>query len=222
MSSFAIEILRLTGQHVILVVASVGTAIVIGLPLALVCTRRRRLRAVALRFVDAIQTVPSLALFGLLIPLPFIGGIGARTAIVALVLYSLLPIVRTTVLGIEGVDPLVREVGVAMGMTDRQLLWQVEVPLAAPAILGGIRIATVIGIGVATIAALIGGGGLGTLIFRGVAMVDSKLLLAGALPAAGLAIVADFGLTRIERAIGRRYGTIDARHARAAEYETIA
>jgi len=219
-SPLAIEILRLTGQHVVLVLASVGSAIVIGLPLALACTRRRTLRAIVLRFVDAIQTVPSLALFGLLIPLPFIGGIGAGTAIIALVLYSLLPIVRTTVTGIEGVDPLVREVGVALGMTERELLWQVEIPLAAPTILGGIRIATIIGIGVATIAALIGGGGLGTLIFRGVAMVDSKLLLAGALPAAALALVADVALTRIERAIARRHG-LDGDAGRSVEYETI-
>ncbi|HVT46137.1 MAG TPA: ABC transporter permease [Thermoanaerobaculia bacterium] len=209
MTPFGLEILRLTGQHVLLVLASVGSATLIGFPLALLCTRRRTLRAISLRFVDTMQTVPSLALFGLLIPLPLIGGIGAQTAIVALILYSLLPIVRTTILGIESVDPLVREVGSAIGMTDRQLLWQVELPLAAPTILGGIRIATVIGIGVATIAALIGGGGLGTLIFRGVAMVDSRLLLAGALPAAGLALTADLGFTAIERWVARRHGMLD-------------
>lgn len=200
------EIIRLTGEHVVLVLASVGTASIIGLPLAVFCTRHRRIRMVVLRFVDAIQTVPSLALFGLLIPLPLIGGIGARTAIIALILYSLLPIVRTTLTGIENVDPLVRQVGVAMGMTDRQLLWQVELPLAVPSIIGGLRIATVIGIGVATIAALIGGGGLGTFIFRGVAMVDSKLLLAGAIPAALLALIADLGLTIVERRLARKYG----------------
>jgi len=213
--AFASEILRLTGEHVLLVVASVGSAALIGLPLAIYCTRHRRLRAVVLRLVDAVQTVPSLALFGLLIPLPFIGGIGARTAILALILYSLLPIVRTTLTGIEGVDPVVRQVGVAMGMTDAQLLWQVEIPLAIPSIIGGLRIATVIGIGVATIAALIGGGGLGTFIFRGVAMVDSRLLLAGAIPAALLALIADLGLTLVERRLARRYGLLgDTRDTR--------
>lgn len=204
--NLASEILRLTGEHVLLVLASVGSAILIGLPLAIYSTRHSRLRAVVLRFVDAVQTVPSLALFGLLIPIPFIGGIGARTAIIALVLYSLLPIVRTTITGIEGVDPVVRQVGIAMGMTDRQLLVQIELPLAIPSIIGGIRIATVIGIGVATIAALIGGGGLGTFIFRGVAMVDSRLLLAGAVPAAILALAADLGLTAIERGLAGKYG----------------
>lgn len=199
--AFLLEIARLTAQHVVLVAVSVGIAASIAVPLGIACTRRPRLGRVTLRIVDAIQTIPSLALFGFLIPLPFIGGIGAKTAIVALVLYSLLPIVRTTVTGITGVDSVVKEVGVAMGMTPRQLLLEVELPLAAPSILAGLRIATVIGIGVATIAALIGGGGLGTLIFRGVAMVDSRLLLAGSLPAAALAMAADFGISRLERRI---------------------
>jgi osmoprotectant transport system permease protein len=152
-----------------------------------------------LRIVDAIQTIPSLALFGFLIPVPFIGGIGMRTAIVALILYSLLPIVRNTLTGIRGVDPIVLDAGVAMGLTERQLLREVELPLAMPVIVAGIRIATVIGIGVATIAAAIGGGGLGTLIFRGVAMVDTRMILAGALPAAALALIADALLTLVER-----------------------
>ncbi len=185
-----------------LVGVSVGIAAIIAIPLGIACTRHPVLGKVTLRVVDAIQTIPSLALFGFLIPLPLLGGIGARTAIVALVLYSLLPIVRTTATGISGVDPVVKEVGVAMGMTPKQLLVEVELPLAAPSILGGLRIATVIGIGVATIAALIGGGGLGTLIFRGVAMVDSRLLLAGSLPAAMLAIAADFAISRLERRLG--------------------
>ena len=193
------DILRMTGEHVVIVLVSVVAAIVIGVPLGIWCTRRARAGGVVLRVVDAIQTVPSLALFGLLIPVPFIGGIGMRTAILALILYSLLPIVRNTVTGIRGVDPTVRDAGVAMGFTPRQLLLQVELPLAMPTIVAGIRIATVVGIGLATIAAAIGGGGLGTLIFRGVAMVDNRLILAGALPAAGLALLADIVLTLVER-----------------------
>ncbi len=200
--AFLVEIARLTAEHLFLVSVSVGIAALSAVPLGIACTRRRTLGRVTLRVVDAIQTIPSLALFGFLIPLPLLGGIGAKTAIVALVLYSLLPIVRTTVTGIAGVDPVVKEVGIAMGMTPKQLLYEIELPLAAPSILGGLRIATVIGIGVATIAALIGGGGLGTLIFRGVAMVDSRLLLAGSIPAALLAIAADFGFSRLERRLG--------------------
>jgi len=196
---FALEVARLTGEHVVLVAVSVGIAALVAIPLGIACTGSTRLAKPALRIVDAIQTIPSLALFGFLIPIPFVGGIGARTAIVALVLYSLLPILRTTVTGIRGVDPVVREVGVAMGMTPRQLLVEVELPLAAPSILAGLRIAVVTGIGLATIAALIGGGGLGTLIFRGVAMVDAGLLLAGSLPAALLALLADLAISRLER-----------------------
>ena len=193
------DILRATGEHIVIVAIAVGIAIIIGVPLGIWCARRARAGRVMLRIVDAIQTIPSLALFGFLIPVPFIGGIGMRTAIVALILYSLLPIVRNTLTGIRGVDPVVLDAGVAMGLTDRQLLREVELPLAMPVIVAGIRIATVIGIGVATIAAAIGGGGLGTLIFRGVAMVDTRLILAGALPAAALALIADFALTLIER-----------------------
>jgi osmoprotectant transport system permease protein len=193
------EILRATGEHIVIVAIAVGIAIIIGVPLGIWCTRHARAGRVMLRMVDAIQTIPSLALFGFLIPVPFIGGIGMRTAIVALILYSLLPIVRNTLTGIRGVDPIVLDAGVAMGLTDRQLLREVELPLAMPVIVAGIRIATVIAIGVATIAAAIGGGGLGTLIFRGVSMVDSRLILAGALPAAALALVADALLTLVER-----------------------
>ena len=152
------------------------------------------------------QTIPSLAMFGFLIPLPFIGGIGMRPAIVALVLYSLLPIVRSTLVGLQRVDPHVREAATALGMTSRQLLWQIELPLATPAIVAGIRIAVVTAIGVATIAAAVGGGGLGTLIFRGVAMVDTRLILSGALPAALLALGADLVLTQVERSFARRRG----------------
>jgi len=203
MSTLAADVLRATGEHVIIVAISVIVAIIAGVPLGIWCVRRAAAGRAALRLVDAIQTIPSLALFGLLIPIPFIGGIGMRTAIVALILYSLLPIVRNTVIGIRGVDAGVREAGVAMGFTPRQLLFEVELPLAMPSIVAGIRIATVTGIGVATIAAAIGGGGLGTLIFRGVAMVDTRLMLAGAAPAAVLAIVADVVMTAVERRLER-------------------
>ena len=200
------DLLRLTGEHVLIVAIAVSIAIAAGVPLGTFAHRRKRAGGIALRITDIVQTIPSLAMFGFLIPLPFIGGIGARPAIVALVIYSLLPIVRSTLVGLERVDPYVREAAVAMGMTDRQLLWSVELPLATPAIVAGIRIAAVTAIGVATIAAAVGGGGLGTLIFRGVAMVDTRLILSGALPAALLAIGADLVLTRVERLFARRRG----------------
>jgi osmoprotectant transport system permease protein len=161
---------------------------------------------VTLRIIDIIQTIPSLALFGFLIPVPFIGGIGIRTAIVALILYSLLPIVRNTVTGLNGIDPLIRDAAIVVGMTDRQRLLNVELPLALPSIFGGLRIAAVIAIGVATIGAAVGGGGLGTLIFRGVAMVDTTRILAGALPAAALALIADLLFGALERISARRFG----------------
>ena len=197
------DVLRATVEHIIIVATAVGVSIVIGVPLGIWGARRARAGRVMLRIVDAIQTIPSLALFGFLIPVPFIGGIGMRTAIVALILYSLLPIVRNTLTGIRGVDPIVLDAAVAMGLTEQQLLREVELPLAMPVIVAGIRIATVIGIGVATIAAAIGGGGLGTLIFRGVAMVDTRMILAGALPAAALALIADVLLTIVERKLIR-------------------
>ena len=197
------DVLRATGQHVVIVVVAVLIAVAIGVPLGVWAARRARAGGAALRVVDAIQTIPSLALFGFLIPIPFIGGIGMRTAIVALILYSLLPIVRNTFVGIRGVDPVVRDAGVALGLTSRQLLFDVELPLAMPSIVAGVRIATVIGIGVATIAAAVGGGGLGTFIFRGVAMVDTNLILAGAIPAALLALIADLLLTAVERRLIR-------------------
>jgi osmoprotectant transport system permease protein len=201
------EIARATGEHVLLVLAAMTVATAIGIPAGVLCVRRPRAGRIVLRIVDVIQTIPSLALFGLLIPLPLLGGIGIRTAIVALILYSLLPIVRNTVTGIRGIDPLLREAALALGMSGRQRLLQVELPLALPAIFGGLRIATVLAIGVATIAAAIGGGGLGTLIFRGVAMVDSTRILAGALPAAALALIADLLFGALERAAARKYGT---------------
>lgn len=200
------NLLRLTLEHLGIVLIAVAIAIAAGIPLGTLAHRRRNAGAIALRITDAVQTIPSLAMFGFLIPLPFIGGIGARPAIVALVLYSLLPIVRSTLVGLQRVDPHVREAATAMGMTDRQLLWSIELPLATPAIVAGIRIAVVTAIGVATIAAAVGGGGLGTLIFRGVAMVDTRLILAGAVPAALLALLADLALTHVEKAFARRRG----------------
>jgi osmoprotectant transport system permease protein len=199
MWSHRIEVAQLTLEHLVLVGLSIIIAAGIGLPLGVLMTRRPGLSGPILTFANAVQTIPSLALFGFLIPLPFIGGIGARTAIVALVLYSLLPIIRNTFTGISGVDPAIREAGRGMGMTDLQLLWSVEIPLALGVIFAGLRVATVLCVGVATIAAAVGAGGLGMFIFRGVSMVDSRLILAGAIPAAALALAADFGLGAIEK-----------------------
>lgn len=193
------DILSLTSEHLVLVLLAMGIAIAIGLPLGILLTRRAVLRGWVLGFASVMQTVPSLALFGFLIPIPLIGGIGKRTAIVALVLYALLPLLRNTLTGILGVDTAVRESAIAMGMTGRQLLWQVELPLAAPTIMAGIRVATVTTIGTATIAAAIGGGGLGVFIFRGIASVDTTEILAGAIPAAVLALLSDGGLGWIEK-----------------------
>jgi len=193
------EILRLTADHLLLVVNAMVVAIVIGVPLGIFLTRRPKARPWLLGFANIMQTIPSLALLGFLIPIPFIGGIGKRTAIVALVLYALLPILRNTFVGILGVEAAVCESAVAMGMTDNQLLRQVQLPLAAPTIMAGIRVATVTTIGTATIAAIIGGGGLGVFIFRGVASLDTVQILAGAVPAALIALAADGGLGWVER-----------------------
>ena len=193
------EVAQLTLEHLLLVGLSILIAAGIGLPLGVLMTRKPGLSGPILTLANAVQTIPSLALFGFLIPLPFIGGIGARTAIVALVLYSLLPIIRNTFTGISGVDPAIREAGRGMGMTDLQLLWSVEIPLALSVIFAGLRVATVLCVGIATIAAAVGAGGLGMFIFRGVSMVDSRLILAGAIPAAALALIADFGLGAIEK-----------------------
>jgi len=203
MWSHRLEVAQLTLEHLVMVAISILIAAGIGLPLGILMTRKPGLSRPIMAFANIVQTIPSLALFGFLIPLPFIGGIGQRTAIVALVLYSLLPIIRNTFTGISGVDPAVREAGRGMGMTDGQLLWKVEVPLALGVIFAGIRVATVIGVGVATIAAAVGAGGLGMFIFRGVSMVDSRLILAGAIPTAALALVADFGLGAVEKRFSR-------------------
>jgi osmoprotectant transport system permease protein len=198
------EVLGLTGEHLLLVAASTLIAVAVGLPLGLVLTRRRSLKRPVLAVANILQTVPSLALFGFIIPLKYVGGIGWHPAVVALVLYALLPVIRNTVTGVEGVERSVREAAVAMGMTDRQILRQVELPLAAPVILAGVRVATVISVGVATIAAAIGAGGLGTLIFRGLRQYDNRLILAGAVPAALLALAADAGIGLIESRLAAR------------------
>ncbi len=194
-----LELLTLLQQHLVLVFVSTVVAVLIGIPTGILLTRKRSLRGPILGIANVMQTVPSLALFGFLIPLPFIGGIGARPAIIALVLYALLPIIRNTVTGILGVDSTVREAAVAMGMTDGQILRQVELPLAMSVILTGVRVAMVISVGVATIAAAVGAGGLGTYIFRGLRQNDHNLLLAGAVPAALMALTADFAFGLAER-----------------------
>ncbi len=193
------ETLVLVQQHLWLVLISTSIAVIIGIPVGILLSRRPRLRGPVLGVANVMQTVPSLALFGLLIPLPFIGGIGARTAIVALVLYALLPVIRNTVTGILGVDRNVREAAVAMGMTDWQVLRQVELPLATSVILTGVRVAMVISVGVATIAAAVGAGGLGMYIFRGLRQTDNVLTVAGALPAALMSLIADFALGLLEK-----------------------
>jgi osmoprotectant transport system permease protein len=193
------ELLVLVKEHIVLVFIAILAAVIIGVPTGIALTRYRAWRGPVLGLANVMQTIPSLALFGFLIPLPFIGGIGARTALVALVLYSLLPIIRNTVTGILGVEPSIREAAVAMGMTGSQVLRQVELPLAMGVIVTGIRVATVISVGVTTIAAAVGAGGLGVYIFRGLRQYDNNLLLAGALSAALLALAADFFLGLLER-----------------------
>jgi osmoprotectant transport system permease protein len=193
------EILEATANHLALVLIAMAFAIAIAVPLGMLVVHRRTLRNIALGVASVFQTIPSLALFGFLIPIPFIGGIGRRTAIVALVLYALLPILRNTYVGLTGIEPAVLEAAEAMGMTQWQILWRVRLPLARAVILAGIRTATIITIGVATIAAAIGAGGLGMFIFRGVAMVSDAVILAGAVPAALLAIAADLLLGWLER-----------------------
>ena len=186
-------------RHLFLVLWSTAIATAIGLPAGIAAAHRPRIGRPLLAAASIAQTIPSLALLGFLLPLPFIGGIGPRIAIVALILYALLPIVRSTAAGLRSIDPAIIDAGVAMGMTARQLLWLVELPLALPSIVAGIRIATIVGIGTATIAAAIGAGGLGEYIFRGLSMVDSTVILAGAVPAALMALLADGILTWVER-----------------------
>jgi osmoprotectant transport system permease protein len=194
------EILALTAEHVVLVLLATTIAVAIGLPLGIAMTRSPRLARPVLALTSVAQTIPSLALFGFLIPVPLIGGVGARSAIVALALYALLPILRNTYTGLLQVDRAVLEAATGLGMTPGQRLRMVELPLALPVILAGVRVATVVAVGTATIAAAIGAGGLGTYVFRGLATVDTRLILAGAIPAAVLALAADALLGALERA----------------------
>ncbi len=194
-----LEILQSTGEHVWLVALTMLFSIAIGVPLGILVTRRPWLSRPILGGANIAETIPSLALFGFLLPVPWLGDRATRLAIVALTLYALLPIIRNTSAGISGVDPAVREAARGMGMTDAQVLWRVELPLSFSTMIAGIRVATVLTIGIATIAAAIGAGGLGEFIFRGLAMVDNQLILAGAIPAALLALLADFLLGVLER-----------------------
>lgn len=197
------EVCARSVEHIGLVAASMGIALAMGLPLGIAIVGRKALQRWVIGAANVVQTIPSLALFGFLIPVPWIGGVGASTAIVALALYALLPILSNTSTGIAEVDPAVVEAARGMGMTPRQVLWQVQLPLAAPVLLAGVRVATVLCIGIATIAAAVGAGGLGVFIFRGVSMVNNSVILAGAIPAALLAIVADTALGLFERRIAR-------------------
>lgn len=194
-----IEVLELTAEHLWLVGASIFLAVLIGIPLGILVTRWPLLKKPVLGGANIIQTIPSLALFGFLLPAPWIGARADRLAIFALTMYALLPLISNTYTGIKGVDPAVVEAGRGMGMNDRQLLWQVQLPLALGVIIAGVRVATVISIGLATIAAAIGAGGLGEYIFRGLAMVNNQVILAGAIPAAALAILADVSLGWLEK-----------------------
>lgn len=201
------ELAALVGEHVLLVAISTAIAVAIGVPLGVLAARRPRLASPLVGVANIVQTIPSLAMFGFLLPVPLVGGVGARAALAVLVLYALLPIVRSTIVGLTGIDASVREAGVAMGMTPRQLLRQVELPLALPSIIAGVRVAAVVGVGSATIAAAIGAGGLGQYIYRGLSMVDTTVILAGAIPAALLALVVDGALLWLERRLSPRRRT---------------
>ena len=192
------ELLSQTLRHLFLVSVAVGVAVGIGVPAGIACAHRPRAAGIALAIANVTQTIPSLAMFGFLIPLPLIGGTDARPAIVALMLYALLPIIKNTITGLQSISPAVREAARAMGMTRRQLLWRVELPLSIPVILAGIRIATVVSVGTATIAAAAGAEGLGVFIFRGLSTNNEYAMLTGALPAALLALLLDLVLSRVE------------------------
>ena len=199
-----IQVLELTLEHLWLVGFSTLLAVLVGVPLGIVISHRTTLSKPVLAGANIIQTIPSLALFGFLLPVPWLGARSDRLAILALTLYALLPIIRNTYTGIRSVDPAVLEAGRGMGLTDSQLLFQVELPLAVSVILSGIRVAIVISVGLATIAAAIGAGGLGEFIFRGLAMVDNRVILAGAIPAAILALAADLGVGWLEKRLRAR------------------
>ena len=198
------DVLESTAQHLWLVGWSTAFAMLIGIPLGVLIAHRKRLNSPVLAAVNIMQAIPSLALFGFLLPMPWLGARADRLAILALTLYALLPIIRNTYSGILGVDPAVVEAGRGMGLTESQLLFQVELPLAVSVILSGVRVAIVISVGLATVAAAIGAGGLGQFIFRGIAMVDNRVILAGAIPAAALALLADFGVGWVERRLKPR------------------
>jgi osmoprotectant transport system permease protein len=196
-----LEILQSTGEHLLLVVIAMLLAIAVGMPLGVAVTRKPWLSKPILGTANVAETIPSLALFGFLLPVPWLGSRADRIAIAALAVYALLPIIRNTIAGIQGIDPNVREAARAMGMTDSEILFRVELPLSLPVLLAGIRVATVWTIGIATIAAAVGAGGLGEFIFRGLAMVDNRVILAGAIPAAILALLADIVLGLFERRV---------------------
>jgi osmoprotectant transport system permease protein len=220
-----VELATLVGQHVLLVGAATLVATLIGIPLGILAYRRPRIGRVVSAAASIVQTIPSLALFGFLLPLPLIGGLGTRTALAALVLYGVLPVFRGTASGLMGIDRPLIEAAKAMGLTDAQRLRLIELPLALPSIVNGVRVSTVIGVGTATIAAAIGAGGLGEYIFRGLSMVDATVILAGAIPAAVLALLADGLLALVERAIRRRRSHVVTRQralAAAALLATIA
>jgi osmoprotectant transport system permease protein len=222
-ASHRLETATLLGQHVLLVVTATLVAVAIGVPLGIFAFRRPRVASPVVGIANIVQTIPSLAMFGFLLPVPLIGGVGARAALVVLVLYGLLPIVRTTIAGLNGIDPAAREAGLAMGMTPRQLLTIVELPLALPSIAAGIRVAAVVGVGATTIAAAIGAGGLGEYIYRGLSMVDTTVILAGAIPAALLALAVDGLLLAAERQLtARRRGSHRAVVTAAAAVAAIA
>jgi osmoprotectant transport system permease protein len=203
-ASHRAELATLTGQHVLIVLIATAVAVAVGVPLGVIAARRPRLSVPLVAIANIVQTVPSLAMFGFLLPVPLVGGVGPRAAAFVLILYGLLPILRTTITGLKGIDKAILEAGVAMGMTPRQLLWQVELPLALPSIVAGIRVAAVVGVGTATIAAAIGAGGLGEYIYRGLSMVDTTVILAGAIPAAILALTVDGALWWVERRLTAR------------------
>ena len=213
-SSHASELGTLLAQHVALVLVSTMAAVVAGVPIGIVAARRPRVGGPIAAAASIVQTIPSLALFGFLLPLPLVGGVGARTALAALILYALLPVIRTTAAGIRSIDRAILEAADAMGMTSGQRLIQVELPLALPAIIAGVRVSAVVGVGTVTIAAAIGAGGLGEYIYRGLSMVDATVILAGAVPVAALAMLVDGGLLWIERALSARHRA--PRMARAA------
>ena len=193
------EVATLTLEHLWIVGVSTVLAVIIGIPLGILITRKRSLHKPVIAAANIIQTIPSLALFGFLLPAPWIGERAERLAILALTLYALLPLIRNTYVGITSVDRAIVDAAHGMGLTDWQLLYKVELPLAASVILAGIRVAVVISIGLATIAAAIGAGGLGELIFRGLAMVNNSVILAGAVPAAAMALLADGILGWVEK-----------------------